>query len=147
MVSSNVSYELENDVPGIIVNAVIVSGNRVRVAVKDHGSGIAEPFRSQVFQKFAQGDSSDIRKKGGTGLGLSITRAIVEKMGGMIGFNSEPNVLTAFFIEFLIGAEKVSEAIEKGATGFAIRSSRCHSQAFRSDDSGKQDAEDMGALS
>ncbi|BBJ23618.1 hypothetical protein W01_15450 [Candidatus Nitrotoga sp. AM1P] len=130
----NVSYELENDVPDIMVNvdanrlmqilanllsnaakfsfagdkvmvAVIVSGNRVRVAVKDHGSGIAEPFRNQIFQKFAQGDSSDSRKKGGTGLGLSITRAIVEKMGGMIGFSSEPNVLTTFFIEFPIEAK------------------------------------------
>lgn len=130
----NVSYELENDLPGIMVNvdanrlmqvlanllsnaakfsfagnkvmvAVIVSGNRVRIAVKDHGSGIAEPFRSQIFQKFAQGDSSDTRKKGGTGLGLSITRAIVEKMGGMIGFTSEPNVLTTFFIEFPIEAK------------------------------------------
>ncbi|WP_239190909.1 Tar ligand binding domain-containing protein [Candidatus Nitrotoga sp. HW29] len=130
----NVSYELENDVPGIMVNvdanrlmqvlanllsnaakfsfagdkviiAVIVNNNRVRVTVKDHGSGIAEPFRSQIFQKFAQSDSSDTRKKGGTGLGLSITRAIVEKMGGMIGFSSEPNVLTTFFVEFPIQAE------------------------------------------
>ena len=50
-------------------------------------------------------DSSDTRKKGGTGLGLSITRAIVEKMGGNIGFDSEPNVLTTFFIEFPIWGE------------------------------------------
>ncbi|MDP1678871.1 MAG: PAS domain S-box protein, partial [Candidatus Nitrotoga sp.] len=132
----NVSYELENDLPGIMVNvdanrlmqvlanllsnaakfspagdkvtvAVIVSGKRVRVAVKDHGSGISEQFRSQIFQKFAQGDSSDTRKKGGTGLGLSITRAIIEKMGGNIGFNSEPNVLTTFFIEFPIWEETI----------------------------------------
>ncbi|MDP3497241.1 MAG: PAS domain S-box protein [Candidatus Nitrotoga sp.] len=132
----NVSYKLENDLPGIMVNvdanrlmqvrtnllsnaakfsstgnnvtvAVIVSGNRVRVEVKDHGSGISEQFRSQIFQKFAQGDSSDTRKKGGTGLGLSITRAIVEKMGGYIGFSSEPNVLTTFFIEFPIWEETV----------------------------------------
>ena len=43
--------------------------------------------------------------------------------------------------------DKVSEAIEKGATGFVIRRNRCHSQAFRSDDAGKQGAGDMGALS
>jgi PAS domain S-box-containing protein len=138
----NVSYELENDLPGIMVNvdpdrlmqvmanllsnaakfssagdkvrvAVIVSGKRVRVAVKDQGSGISEQFRSQIFQKFAQGDSSDTRKKGGTGLGLSITRAIVEKMGGNIGFSSEPNVLTTFFIEFPLREETVVTAIGK----------------------------------
>ncbi len=138
----NVSYELENDLPGIMVNvdddrlmqvmanllsnaakfssvgdkvrvAVIVSGKRVRVAVKDQGSGISEQFRSQIFQKFAQGDSSDTRKKGGTGLGLSIARAIVEKMGGNIGFSSEPNVLTTFFIEFPIWEETVVTAVCK----------------------------------
>ncbi|WP_275584309.1 Tar ligand binding domain-containing protein [Candidatus Nitrotoga arctica] len=138
----NVSYELENDLPGIMVNvdanrlmqvlanllsnaakftfagdkvtvAVIVSGKRVRVAVKDHGSGISEQFRSQIFQKFAQGDSSDTRNKGGTGLGLAITRAIVEKMGGNIGFSSEPNVLTTFFIEFPIGEEIADSSFDK----------------------------------
>jgi len=132
----NVSYELENELPGIMVNvdanrlmqvlanllsnaakfsyagdkvtvAVIVNGRFVRVAVKDHGCGISEQFRNQIFQKFVQGDSSDTRKKGGTGLGLSITRAIVEKMGGNIGFSSEPNVLTTFFIEFPIWEETV----------------------------------------
>ncbi len=73
---------------------------RVRVAVSDRGSGIPEQFRSQVFEKFAQADSSDTRKKGGTGLGLSITKAIVERMGGRIGFDSQPNVLTTFWVEF-----------------------------------------------
>lgn len=98
----NVSYELENDLPDIMVNvdanrlmqalanllsnaakfsfagdkvtvAVMVSDKRVRVTVKDHGGGISEQFHSQIFQKFAQGDSTDTRKKGGTDLGLSIT--------------------------------------------------------------------------
>jgi CheY-like chemotaxis protein len=80
-------------------------GKRIRVAVKDHGSGIPEQFRERIFQKFAQADSSDTRKKGGTGLGLSITKAIVEQMGGSIGFDSEPDVLTSFFIEFPIWQE------------------------------------------
>lgn len=83
---------------------VIVSAScdndRVRVTVSDHGSGIPEDFRRHIFQKFAQADSSDTRMKGGTGLGLSITKAIVEQMGGSIGFNSKTNVLTTFFVEF-----------------------------------------------
>jgi len=141
----NVSYELENDLPDIMLNvdanrlmqvlanllsnaakfspagdkvmlAVTRSGKRVRVAVKDHGSGIPAQFRNQIFQKFAQADSSDTRKKGGTGLGLSITKAIVEQMGGSIGFDSEPDVLTTFFIEFPIweeAAAPISEKIEE----------------------------------
>jgi signal transduction histidine kinase len=67
--------------------------------VRDHGSGIPEAFRHRIFQKFAQADASDARAKGGTGLGLSITQAMVERMGGRIGFTSEPGVLTVFFVE------------------------------------------------
>jgi signal transduction histidine kinase len=70
------------------------------VAVKDHGPGIPDEFRSRIFQKFSQADSSNERLVGGTGLGLSITKAMVENMGGSIGFDSQPNVRTIFYIEF-----------------------------------------------
>lgn len=87
--------------PGDKVRISVCSdGNRARISVSDHGCGIPLQFRSKIFQKFAQADSSDTRKKGGTGLGLSITKAIVEQMGGTIDFDSEPGVLTTFFIEF-----------------------------------------------
>lgn len=87
---------------------VASADNCVRVSVIDYGCGITEQFRSRIFQKFTQADSSDTRKKGGTGLGLSITKAIVERMGGSIGFDSVPNVRTTFFIEFPIWRETPS---------------------------------------
>lgn len=125
----NVSYELQSDLPEVMVQAdanrllqvfanllsnaakfspsgdkvsVAVKrvGRRIHVAVIDHGPGIADEFKSRIFQKFAQADSSDTRHTGGTGLGLSITKAMVEKMGGSIGFESQPNVLTTFYVEF-----------------------------------------------
>ncbi len=71
----------------------------VRVSVADHGEGIPDEFHERIFQKFAQADSSDTRQKGGTGLGLSITKAIVEKQGGLIGFNTEPGVGTIFYLK------------------------------------------------
>ncbi len=71
----------------------------VRVEVADHGPGIPEEFRSRIFQKFSQADSSDSRQKGGTGLGLNISRALVEQMGGQIGFSSEAGAGTTFFFE------------------------------------------------
>lgn len=82
--------------------AASVGEGRVRVAISDHGVGIPEKFRNQIFEKFSQADSSDTRQRGGTGLGLSITKAIVEKMGGSIGFDSRPNVMTTFWVEFPI---------------------------------------------
>lgn len=72
---------------------------RVRVEVQDHGPGIPKEFRQRIFQKFSQADSSDTRQKGGTGLGLNISKAIVERMGGSIGFGSAPGGGTIFFFE------------------------------------------------
>lgn len=63
--------------------------NTVRVSVIDNGPGIPEEFRSRIFQKFSQADSSDTRQKGGTGLGLAICKEIIERMGGKIGFMSD----------------------------------------------------------
>ncbi|UUZ76576.1 PAS domain S-box protein [Polaromonas sp. P1(28)-13] len=74
------------------------ANGRVRVEVNDHGSGIPDEFRKRIFQKFSQADSSDTRQKGGTGLGLSISRAIVERMSGRMGFSSEADVGTIFFL-------------------------------------------------
>ncbi len=62
--------------------------NVVQVEVIDHGSGISAEFSSRIFQKFSQADSSDTRQKGGTGLGLSISKELIERMNGLIGFDS-----------------------------------------------------------
>jgi len=85
--------------PGTPVEVRIdTSDSDVRVAVQDHGPGIPKEFRSRIFQKFAQADSSDSRQKGGTGLGLSITKAIVERLGGKIEYESELGKGTTFTV-------------------------------------------------
>ena len=104
MLSNAAKFSPEGSKVSVEVDCI---GPNVRIAVSDQGSGISEEFRGQIFQKFAQADSSDTRKKGGTGLGLSITKAIVEQMGGRIGFESKPNVLTTFWIEFPVWQESV----------------------------------------
>jgi signal transduction histidine kinase len=82
---------------------VLVAAQRnagvVRVTVTDRGPGIPEEFRARIFQRFAQADSSTTREKGGTGLGLNISKAIVERMGGHIGFETEVGVGTTFYVE------------------------------------------------
>jgi PAS domain S-box-containing protein len=75
-------------------------GRMVRVSVSDKGKGIPVQFQNRIFEKFAQADSSDTRAKSGTGLGLSITKAIVEKMNGSIGFDTQSNVGTTFYVDF-----------------------------------------------
>jgi signal transduction histidine kinase len=74
----------------------------VKVVVYDQGPGIPEDFRSRIFQKFAQADGTDTRQRGGTGLGLSISKAIVERLGGTIGFEPNPGGGTRFFFSLPI---------------------------------------------
>lgn len=70
-----------------------------RIEVRDRGLGIAQEFQHRIFQKFSQADASDARVKGGTGLGLSISKALIEGMGGQIGFETQPGAGTVFFFE------------------------------------------------
>jgi PAS domain S-box-containing protein len=79
-------------------------GPKARVEVRDHGPGIPPEFRARMFQKFSQADSSDARAKGGTGLGLNISKAIVERLGGTIGFDSEVGAGSTFFFELPVQA-------------------------------------------
>ena len=81
-----------------------------RIAITDHGAGIPLEFRDRVFQKFAQADSSDSRRKSGTGLGLSICRAIIDQMGGRIGFETEVGAGTTFYFELPVCADDTSKA-------------------------------------
>jgi PAS domain S-box-containing protein len=72
----------------------------VVIKVKDQGAGIAESFRSKIFQKFAQADSSDSRNNQGSGLGLNISKTLVEMMQGTIDFESELGKGTCFSLTF-----------------------------------------------
>lgn len=72
------------------------SGQGLELAVRDHGPGIPEAFRPRVFEKFAQASAPNIRSQGGSGLGLSIVKALTERLGGRVWFDSEPGAGTTF---------------------------------------------------
>lgn len=93
-----------------VIVKVVTKDQQIEVSVSDQGKGIPEEFKSQIFEKFAQADSSSMRKQGGTGLGLSISKAIIEKMGGSLNFNSTENVGTTFYFSLPIWHEQINVA-------------------------------------
>ena len=76
-----------------------------RLSVIDHGIGVAEDFRSQLFQRFRQHDASSSRVQAGTGLGLVITKSIVEQLGGSIIFEPTLPKGATFHVDFPLAAE------------------------------------------
>lgn len=72
------------------------SGDEAHFSVRDHGRGIPADQVDRVFERFAQVETDDARKKGGAGLGLSISRAIVAQHGGRIWAESAVGTGTTF---------------------------------------------------
>ena len=62
---------------------------QVRVAVSDHGVGIAPENISRVFGRYERFESNKTSKVVGTGLGLAISRQIIELHGGRIWVDSK----------------------------------------------------------
>jgi len=78
------------------IKTIHING-QIRVDIIDKGAGIPPEFRSTIFEKFTQADSSDSRRVSGTGLGLSIAKAIIEYHQGKLDFTSELGKGTHFF--------------------------------------------------
>ena len=71
----------------------------------DTGIGIAKENYDKLFKSFSQVDSSATRRHDGTGLGLAISKNFCEKMGGTIGFSSEPGQGSRFTVHIPVVTE------------------------------------------
>lgn len=88
------------------VQVVVLATETVaRVEVHDHGPGISDDFKSKIFQKFSQADSTSRRAKSGTGLGLALSKELMEAMSGSIGFDSVFGQGSCFYIEMKVASE------------------------------------------
>ena len=72
---------------------------RVRVAVRDHGPGLAPAAIERIFDVFYQVDGSATRKAGGLGVGLALVRKLVEAHGSQVTVTSELGKGSTFAFE------------------------------------------------
>lgn len=72
---------------------------RLRIAVRDTGIGIANDKQAELFTPFRQAEASTARHYGGTGLGLAISRQLAQLMEGDLQLHSEPGIGTTIALE------------------------------------------------
>ncbi len=68
-----------------------------KFGVRDTGIGVPKSKQKEIFDPFAQADSSTTRKYGGTGLGLSISAQLIELMKGGIKLKSADGAGSEFW--------------------------------------------------
>jgi heavy metal sensor kinase len=81
----------------------------IRVAVRDHGVGIAPEHLPRIFDRFYRVDTARNRAVGGAGLGLAIVVAIAEAHGGSVTVESELGKGSVFTIRLPRGKVEALE--------------------------------------
>ena len=83
--------------PGPIEISVGSDGGVARLAIRDHGPGIAPQDQQRIFLPFERAVS--YLNASGFGLGLYIVRQIVDAHGGAVRLDSAPGRGTTFVVE------------------------------------------------
>ncbi len=130
ILSNAVKYNRENGSISIScreLNAEQPDRTTIEFVCQDTGIGMTDAFQKRIFEPFTQEHTGSRTKYAGTGLGMPITKKLVEKMGGMITFESKEGDGTTFIIKipFKIdpdadNREEQKEVSEKSIEGLHI---------------------------
>ena len=87
---------------GEIVIGAYIDGEKMKVFVKDNGTGIPREYHEKIFEKFVKISAYDTEFLS-SGIGLSIAKGIVEAHGGTIYCESEVNSGSTFIFTLPVG--------------------------------------------
>ncbi len=98
--------------PGEVVAGIGADANVLRIDVIDHGPGLPEVVRANLFKPL-----TGIRQARGAGLGLAIVKRLVDGFGGRIAIDSQRGVGTHWKLELPLGAQSPATAPAQTAPG------------------------------
>lgn len=91
---------------------------RLRVEVRDTGTGVPPDQCGRIFDDFVRGEESTSRKYGGAGLGLGVVRRLVELMKGQVGVHATPGGGSTFWFEVELGVSDAIASPQPGPNAF-----------------------------
>lgn len=96
LLGNGIKFVPADRIPEVRITAVQRNGD-IRIWVEDNGIGIAPEHRDRIFRVFERLNAAEDYP--GTGIGLAIVRKGIERMGGMVGVESEPGRGSRFWVE------------------------------------------------
>lgn len=104
------AYQIKQVIENLLDNAIryVKEGGEVKIMlfqqpekilfqIKDTGMGIPQSEQKYIFKKFFRARNAKRHQAHGSGLGLFIAKAIIERAGGKIGFESKEGKGSTFY--------------------------------------------------
>ena len=88
------------------------AGDRIIIAVKDTGIGIAPEHHQRIFEEFSQLESPVQGRVKGTGLGLPLSKRLATLMGGTVTLESTPGRGSTFTVTLPLRYQAMPELVE-----------------------------------
>lgn len=104
---------------GEVVLALSKKDNRVRIAVRDTGLGIAASRQEDIFHEFVQVANAERNREQGVGLGLAISRRICRLLGTKLKLVSKLGKGSAFFFQLNLVDKRTDETTAQATAQLA----------------------------
>lgn len=103
------AMESSSSKPKLIISSQSAPNNRVRISIRDNGTGIPEEFMDRIFDPFFT------TKEVGTGLGMGLSTCytIIDNHDGVLSVESDSKTYTEFSFD-LATSKQVNEEFSKG---------------------------------
>jgi chemotaxis family two-component system sensor kinase Cph1 len=101
LIGNALKYRKQSESPRVQI-AAVQENNCWQFSVSDNGIGVPEEYRKYIFGLFKRLHQSD-EKYPGTGIGLAICVKVLERYGGRIWIESQPDQGTTFYFTIPIG--------------------------------------------
>jgi signal transduction histidine kinase len=109
LISNAIKYNRPHG--SVIISHEEQSRDRMRLGIRDTGHGIPEHKKGKLFKPFERFDV-DAKHIEGTGIGLTITKQLIELMNGTIGFKSNTEEGSFFYVDIPVAVKAPAIQLE-----------------------------------